>query len=319
MIDWRPTASQESRHCRAQLLFDIRVFFSDRDVLEVDTPVLSQHTVTDVYIQSFQAVHDVNQEKQAYYLQTSPEYAMKRLLASGSGSIYQIAKAFRSGERGRQHNPEFTLLEWYRVHFDHHQLMDEMDSFLQQMLGARSAYRMSYQALWEQRLGVDPLHCEQVTLQTLAKQYRFQGANQCMDRDALLQFLFSVALEPHIGWDAPCFVYDFPASQAGLAKIAVDTPEVAQRFEVYVNGLELANGFCELQDSQEQALRFKRDLAKRRVQNLPMVEMDQRFLAALEAGLPDCSGVALGIERLLMLKMNTHDIREVMDFPWKHA
>lgn len=294
---------------RAEYLRQIREFFHARGVLEVETPLLCPTTGTDVYIDSIQA----QANEQLCFLQTSPEYAMKRLLVEGIGDCYQMGKAFRDHEHGRQHNVEFTLLEWYRLGFDHHALMDEVDELLQLILKSLPAERLSYQALFEQHLAIDPHTVTVDKLQGLAKHYGIFDALgvDCLNKDNWLMLLMSHVIEPKLGFDAPCFIYDYPATQASLAKIRGD---VGERFEVYVKGIELANGFHELQDATEQRERFEHDLRVRAANQQFLPPMDHAFLAALERGLPACSGVALGIDRLMMLAMNERTIDAVISF-----
>jgi len=288
---------------RAAILQKIRDFFCKRNVLEIETPLLRQATVTDPYIDSIPA--SVNQ--QTHFLQTSPEYAMKQLIASGVGDCFQICKAFRDDEQGRLHNNEFTLLEWYRLGFDHHQLMTEMDELLQLTLNAPQAIRLSYQQLFKKHLNLNPHETSITQLQNKAKEHGvYDSLHQaCSTIDEWLMLLLAELIEPKLGFDAPCMIYDYPTSQAALAKIANNK---AQRFEVYVNGIELANGFNELTNAKEQRLRFEKDLAIRQQLNKVMPPIDQHFLAALEKGLPDCAGVALGVDRLVMLALGEKSI-----------
>lgn len=317
--DWQPTASATQLRQRAALITKIRQFFADRDVLEVETPALSQATVTDVHLQTFKT-HFVGPgfaKGQDLYLMTSPEFHMKRLLAAGSGSIYQIGKAFRNEEFGRHHNPEFTMLEWYRVGFDHHDLMDEMDTLLQNLLSCQPAERMTYQEAFQSVLGVCPLEGSMRELKDAAASLGLQDiAEPEEDRDTLLQLLFSVGVEAKIGQgDHPAFVYDFPASQAALAQINPKDARVAERFEVYFKGIELANGFHELADGEEQLRRFEEDNVKRVKMGLSPQPIDLHFVDALKAGFPDCAGVALGVDRVIMLALNAKHIEEVIAFP----
>lgn len=316
--DWRPTATFDTLRLRARILAEIRTFFSSRGVLEVETPSLSHGTVTDLHLASLETRCQVGGERQTLYLQTSPEFAMKRLLAAGSGPIFQLARAFRDDESSRRHNPEFTLLEWYRPGFDHHALMDEMDELLAAVLRTEKAERLSYGELFETRLGVDPHRAEVAEL--LAASERAGLAPPAdLDRDALLDFLMSFHLEPTLGRGRPTFLFDYPASQAALSRVRPGHPPVAERFEVYLEGMELANGFHELTDAGEQRRRFGADLARRRERGLPAVAIDERFLAALTAGLPACSGVALGVDRLVMVAAGAGEISEVLAFPAERA
>ncbi|MBN7826101.1 elongation factor P--(R)-beta-lysine ligase [Bowmanella dokdonensis] len=314
---WRPTISIGNLRARARVLAQVRTFFAERDVLEVETPVLSNGTVTDEHLHSFSTefVGPGAAGGKTLYLQTSPEYAMKRLLAAGSGPIYQICKAFRNEEAGRCHNPEFTMLEWYRPDFDHFDLMDELDALMQLVCHTEKADRISYQQVFIDCLGLDPLTATLEALRTVAANLGHgELAEREADRDTLLQLLFCDGVERQIGRHVPCFVYDFPASQAALARLNPDDSRVARRFELYFRGLELANGFHELTDPLEQKQRFDQDNQKREVQGRPVRPIDPNLLAALEAGLPDCAGVAVGVDRLLMLAMDTQRISDVISF-----
>jgi lysyl-tRNA synthetase class 2 len=315
--DWRPSASFDALRVRAETLASIRGFFSDRAVLEVETPALSAAAATDVHIHSLSCRPDLG-DGRPLFLQTSPEYAMKRLLAAGSGPIFQICRAFRDGEAGRRHNPEFTMLEWYRPGWDHHRLMDEVDELLAAVLGTPRSERLSYAEAFQRHAGVDPHRAPDAEL--AARVAKLEPPDPAgLDRDDLLNLLLSHVVEPRIGLDRPTFLYDFPASQAALARVRPADPPVAERFEVFVNGTELANGFHELADAAEQRRRFEHDVAERRRRGLPVVPLDDRLLAALEAGLPDCAGVALGIDRLIMLRLGTRDIAETIAFPIDRA
>lgn len=320
-VSWRPTASTESLRARARLIADIRTFFAERHVLEVETPVLSHSTVTNPHIGSIPALFKAfgASEEKTLYLQTSPEYAMKRLLATGLGSIYQMNKAFRQGEIGHIHNPEFTMLEWYRLGFDHHQLMDEMDELLQIILKCSPADRISYTDLFKQHLEIDPHEVNVATLVKCANSKNISLSGALPDRDVWLDLLWTHCIEPVVGQEKPIFLYDFPASQASLSKVRQENPPVASRFEVYFKGVELANGFHELQDAAEQAKRFNQDLAYRKEHGLAEMPVDQRLLAALENGLPDCAGVALGVDRLIMLALGCKSVSEVMSFTFSEA
>lgn len=300
----------------------IRRFFSDRGVLEVDTPAMSQATVTDIHLVPFQT-HFVGPgaaQGMTLYMMTSPEYHMKRLLAAGSGPIYQLGKSFRNEESGRHHNPEFSMLEWYRPHYDMYRLMNEVDDLLQQVLECDSAETLSYQQAFIRHLDMDPLSADKVQLREVAAKLDLSNvADQEEDRDTLLQLLFTFGVEPNIGRDKPTFVYHFPASQASLAQISTEDHRVAERFEVYYKGIELANGFHELTDAREQRMRFEQDNRKRAAMGLPEHPLDENLLAALEHGLPDCSGVALGVDRLIMLALKAERLSEVIAFPVDRA
>ncbi|MCE7537516.1 elongation factor P--(R)-beta-lysine ligase [Aliivibrio fischeri] len=320
--NWMPSASIEQLQQRADILAAIRSFFFKRKVMEVDTPAMSHATVTDVHLHTFQTdfIGPGYADGTHLYFMTSPEFHMKRLLAAGSGCIYQINKAFRNEEAGRYHNPEFTMLEWYRLGFDHHDLMDEMNELLTLVLKCDNAERMTYQEAFIQVLGVCPLEASMDELRAVAAPLGLSDiADIEEDRDTLLQLLFSMGVEVKIGQDVPAFVYDFPASQAALAKINPSDPRVAERFEVYFKGIELANGFHELDNAKEQLMRFEEDNAKRKSMGLIEQPIDYHLIAALEAGLPNCSGVALGIDRLIMLAMGEKHIEQVTAFPFDRA
>ncbi|PCJ50243.1 MAG: elongation factor P lysine(34) lysyltransferase [Gammaproteobacteria bacterium] len=316
--DWQAIASQDVLIARANMLAKIRQFFSNKNILEVDTPSLSKGTITDIYLDalSTRSKH-LNKGQTPLYLQTSPEFAMKRLLASGMGSIYQICRAFRDDETGRYHNPEFLMLEWYRVNFNHLQLMAEMDELLVMVLDTEPADIITYQALFLEILGVDPLEDSNECFQKLVTE-KANGPT-LTDRDELLHCLFAVLIEPQLGKKRPLMVCDFPASQSSLARLSKQDPRVSERFEVYYKGIELANGFHELKDADEQRKRFEQDNAQRLKLNKTQRPLDERLLAALQSGIPDCAGVALGLDRLLMLKLNKKSIQEVMPFPIDRA
>lgn len=320
--DWKPSASIASLKQRAQIIASVRQFFSQRDVWEADTPALSQATVTDIHLHTFstQFVGPGFANGQTLYCMTSPEFHMKRLLAAGSGCIYQINKAFRNEESGRFHNPEFTMLEWYRVGFDHHALMDEMSELLQRILPITECDKTTYQQAFIAQLSLCPLESNIEQLQQKVAELGMADlAHSESDRDTLLQILFSVGVEPNIGQQVPVMVYDFPASQAALAKINDSDPRVADRFEVYFKGVELANGFHELQNADEQLRRFEQDNQKRQSMGLPQQPIDHHLIAALQAGLPHCAGVALGVDRLVMLATQATHIDEVLAFPVSRA
>lgn len=322
MLSWQPTATMEMLQFRAHIFQKIRTFFNDRNVLEVDTPLLSRGTITDPNIISLEAeIHGLGKNAEKFYLQTSPEFAMKRLLCAGSGSIYQICKAFRDGEAGRRHNPEFTMVEWYRIGFDLTALMDEMDEFLFTIIGANKAERMSYREVFLRYCDIDPFTASIADLRRCAEQQGLTALPELndRDRDPWLDLLISHCIEPHLGIAQPTFLYDFPASQAALAKIRLDEFPVAERFEVYINAMELANGFHELSDSAEQRQRFESDLEKRQRFGIKPVTIDENFLAALNHGLPACAGVAVGIDRLIMIAAKVQSLAEVVSFPIQRA
>ena len=332
---WPPSASLELIKLRANTLQKIRTFFEIKEVLEVDTPTLSCSTVPDPFIDSFQTRYiplTQTMQTENYYLHTSPEFPMKRLLASGSGSIYQISKVFRQGESGRRHNPEFTLLEWYRENWNHHQLMDEVSCLLNELLSPyidlSEACFMTYQTAFEENFCINPHTASKEELIACTEKVGLGNVlDKEEDKDRFLELLFSHKIEPALGSmggtdnDKPylCFLYHYPASQASLAKIGLENGQpVAERFEVFINGMELGNGFHELNDSKEQKSRFEADNRFRKASGQSEIPLDERFLASLDH-LPECAGVALGIERLLMVMSQSQHINEVMAFPFDRA
>ncbi|MEY4376713.1 MAG: hypothetical protein RJB26_1263 [Pseudomonadota bacterium] len=326
MTDWRPTASLEALRLRAGLLETVRAYFREQGVLEVETPALAAAAVTDVHLASLE-VHGMGAPR---YLHTSPEYHMKRLLAAGSGDIWQAARVFRGEELSHRHNVEFTLLEWYRVGFNLEALVADIDALLRRCLAAPRAAQgaplgparvMTHREAFLEHADVDS---QQATLeQLLAAAELHLGTLPAglQDRDTVLDLLLGVVVAPCLGRGEITYLVDWPASQAALARLrpAADGTPVAARVEAYVDGLELCNGFEELTDAAEQRERFERDAARRSAAGLPVPAMDERFLAALEHGLPPCSGVAVGFDRVAMLAAGTRDIREVLAFPYDHA
>lgn len=317
-IAWKPGASWEVLRLRAELLAKIRAFFTARSVLEVETPVLSRAGITDPQLLSLSTRLQLPgaAASQVLYLQTSPEFAMKRLLASGSGPIYQIARVFRDGESGRLHNPEFTLIEWYQPDHDHHALMDEAESLVADLIDLGACQRMSYSEAFVTQAGFDPhrektsklaLHAERLGLHL--------GGDAMHDPHIYLDLILSHVVAPRLGKGQPCFIYDYPVRQAALARIRDDDPPVAERFELFVHGMELASGYHELADPIEQRRRFESDLEGRRRSGAPEMPIDERLLEALAHGLPPCAGCALGFDRLVMLAAGARDIQEVLAFP----
>ncbi|RUR12411.1 elongation factor P--(R)-beta-lysine ligase [Legionella sp. km772] len=312
---WQPAASLETLRQRAELLTQIRHFFTTRQYLEVDTPVMAHYGVTDPYLSNIKAYF----RNKPYCLQTSPEYHMKRLLAAGSGPIFQLAKVFRDDELGRWHNPEFTLLEWYQLDINHHQLMDEMDLFLQTIAHSQPMLRKTYQEAFIEACDVDPFNTSVLELQKILERHHLANvlAPQETDLDQYLFLLMSHVVEPFLAQeDLPVAVYHFPPSQAALAQV---NQGVAERFEIYYRGIELANGFHELTDVTAQEMRFVQDRLQRQKLGFDPVDSDPWLLQALAHGLPSCSGVALGIERLLALTLNKSSISEVMAFNVERA
>lgn len=316
---WRPSASQAALKSRAQQLAFVRGFFAEREVLEVETPVLGRHGVTDLNLDGIKA--DVSVPGcHGGWLQTSPEYHMKRLLAAGSGSIYQVSRVFRNGERGSRHNPEFSLLEWYRVGFDDAALMTEVADLVCGWLGCGRPQTVSYREAMQAGAGLDPFEASDQALRQRCAQWLDASQLEALDRDGCLDLLMSFAVEPDLGRDVPTFIVGYPASQAALARVSEQEGHaVAHRFELYVDGLELCNGYWELADADEQRRRFDADNRLRELAGKPVMAVDQAFLNAIEAGLPDCAGVALGLDRLLMLKLGAREIAEVLTFPVERA
>jgi elongation factor P--(R)-beta-lysine ligase len=318
-VNWEPSGELHILRKRAELLDTVRRFFSQRNVLEVETPLLASSGITDPSIEPLIVEKGASVAAGSRYLQTSPEYAMKRLLAAHKQPIYQITRAFRDGEAGARHNPEFSILEWYRPGYSHHDLMDEVAELISACLGERPVARHSYRTLFLQRLEIDPMLATDDELQSLARKYVEVGDLEG-DRDLWLDLIVSHVLEPELAKEGACFVYDYPASQAALSKIVTEGDvELGQRFELYVDGLELANGYCELTDPVEQRRRFEADNVRRRNQGLQERPLDENLLQALEQGLPECSGVALGLDRLLMVMTGSADIRKVLAFDWERT
>jgi len=321
--DWRSSASPDALKLRADSLSRIRGFFSARQVLEVETPLLSQYGTTDPHIDSLRVLSCYSDGQR--YLHTSPEFAMKRLLASGSGAIYQVCKVFRDAEIGRRHNPEFSLLEWYRPGFDQLVLMAEVDELVRELLAGHmelgETLTLRYDAAFQQYLGIDPLS---TPVSELAQQAREHGIDIEMDhaeeqRDDWLDLLISQLIEPQLPKQQPVFISHFPASQASLARLDPADGRFAHRFELYLGGMELANGFHELTDATEQATRFRTERGRRRDEGKWDVPEDRHLLAAMQHGLPDCAGVALGLDRVLMLALGSNDIFDVIAFPYTRA
>ena len=322
--DWRPTASRAMLELRAALLARARSFFAARGLLEVDTPIVVNAPVTDVHIHSarvrLETADSGPAASEPYFLHTSPEYAMKRLLAAGLGDIYQICHVVRALERGRLHNAEFTLIEWYRSDFTLDKLMSEVEALVRELLGqprARASERLTYREAFLQVLALDPLAATPEELAQRARQTGFTGSTT--DRDELLELLMATVVGPRLGRAGLTFVHGYPASQAALARLDPADARTAQRFELYCEGVELANGFHELSCANEQRARFERDLEERRRRGLPEAFIDEHLLAALSAGIPDCCGVALGFDRTLMLAAGAERIDAVLPFPIERA
>lgn len=304
------------------MLRSIRQFFAERGVLEVETPLLCQTTGTDPNLSPFASRFQLpgQAEGSLRFLQTSPEFAMKRLLASGSGAIYQICKAFRNEESGRYHNPEFTLLEWYRPGFSLENLIDEIEALIFKLTSLKKpSERISYTQAFLNHAKVNPIKAPIRELAECAHQHRLDDAGSLCGKDRAnwLDFLFNHIVQPHLGQDRLSFVFDYPACMPSLAR--KKDPHCVERVEVFLNGTELANGYRELLDPIEQERRFDADLAVRRNKGLLLPPKDRKLLSALTHGLPDCSGVALGLDRLLMQIANVQTIDEVLTFPMHRA
>ena len=320
-MTWQLGCELEALKQRAHLLNIIRHFFSEKAVLEVDTPLLSHSSVTDLHLASVTAQLSLpgHASVKRMYLQTSPEFAMKRLLASGSGAIYQIAKCFRDGERGKRHNPEFTMLEWYRPGFNLQDLMDEVAELLFLVARLPTPEKITYQQAFQRYLNIDPHSEGDESLSLLAKD-KTGICGDDLSRDDCLDLLLTHCVEPKLGYDKPVFMTEYPASQASLAKVKErDGVFLAQRFELYMNGLELANGYDELVDADEQLKRFEADNEARKAHGLPEIPVDCNLVEALKFGLPECSGVALGLDRLQMVIQGTQCIDDVISFAIERA
>ncbi len=312
---WQPACPMDVLAKRAEMLRQIRLFFADRHVMEVDTPLLCSTTATDPHLASIAVPLP---EGGTRFLQTSPEFPMKRLLAAGSGAIYQIAHAFRQGERGQRHNPEFSMLEWYRPGMSEFDLMDEVEALVAVAGVKLPVHRYSYQALFQTFAGLDPFAETDARLTRQAMALSGLSESDVTDRDVALDVILTHGIEPEINALGLVFVYHFPASQAALAKVTeVAGLRVAQRFELYVRGMELANGYNELVDGDEQQARFEMDVARRSTLGLPPVPVDERLCSALRAGLPACAGVAMGLDRLLMAVADASRIEDVLAFPFE--
>lgn len=345
VVDYKPINISVIEQ-RADLLSKIREFFKQERVLEVDTPLLCKYAGTAVHLDPFICIEpeeyqtksnflDVNCNHNFKFLQTSPEYAMKRLLVSGSPDIFQICKAFRSNEIGNLHNPEFTILEWYRLGFDHHKLMENVGNLLNFSLTVNDQHnfsnniiykhcKYSYREIFIKYLSCDPIIASLSELKKLVKD-NINLSKDFLDglyKQDCQELLFNHFVEPNLlGEDKIWFIYDYPIEQAALSKIVLDQNNdlVAQRFEVYINGIELANGYHELLDVDSQKQRFLEDQARRKQLGKIHIPIDEYFMSALEQGLPSCSGVALGVDRLLMLKIKAKSLKEVILFPWEIA
>jgi elongation factor P--(R)-beta-lysine ligase len=323
--DWRPTASHATLALRARLLARVRRHFADTDALEVETPALVRAAVTDVHLESMLVVDEPSGSANAGWLQTSPEYAMKRLLCAGAPDVYQVCRVFRAAERGSNHNPEFTMVEWYRLGWDHHALMRDVERLVHAALDEASrdwapSDSVTYRDAFRRALGVDPLAAAPAAIAAALEAAGVPLPESMRAaapvRDELLDLALGTVVAASFPNDRLTFLYDFPASQAALARV---DGAVASRFEAFWGPLELANGFHELGDAMEQRARFEQDRARRRERAQPDRDADERFLAALEHGLPPCAGVALGFDRLVMVAAGKTRIDDVLAFPYERA
>jgi elongation factor P--(R)-beta-lysine ligase len=321
--DWRPTAAFKALKLRAELYALIRRFFAERGVLEVETPILSQAGNTDPNIESLSLEFQgpVTAGERRRWLRTSPEFPLKRLLAAGVGDCYELGRVFRNGEAGRRHNPEFTMLEWYRLGMDHRQLMEECADLVQAamaLVGKRTTVRAtSYRDLYRDRFGFDAHTASEAEIHAPLAMFELDASG--LGRDDLLDLLMTHLIQPMLPANRVLLVYDYPASQCALARIRDGEPPVTERFELYLGQFEVANGYHELCDATEQRTRFERDLLVRHERRVAKPPLDQRLLAGLGEGLPPCAGVALGVDRLLMAMLGASDIAEVLAFPFAQA
>lgn len=317
---WQPSCSIELLQKRARMLQCIRVFFAERNVLEVETPLLGHACGTEPQLDFFTTTLDFAKPEKLF-LQTSPEFAMKRLLAAGSGSIYQICKAFRNKEVGRFHNPEFTMLEWYRIGFDLNDLMDEVETLFAELSEDKFAApkRLSYAQTFAQHTGLNALEFSFETYSEFSIQHEIPEAiTFCGKNHALwLDYLFSFFVQPNLS--ELCLVYGYPACQSALARLNIENLLIADRFEVFLNGVELGNGFYELSDFKEQNRRFDTEIETRKTENLAEIIKDERLISALKAGFPDCAGIAIGLDRLLMILTEAETISDVLSFNSERA
>jgi lysyl-tRNA synthetase class 2 len=320
MQDWRPSAGIAVLRQRARMREAVRTFFHGRGLLEVETPVALAATVTDVQVESHALAGTPRR-----YLQTSPEYPMKRLLAAGSGDIFQLCPVFRAGESSRLHNPEFTMIEWYRLGLDLPAIMAETTQLATTVFQAAGrepgpVESLGYAQAFQRELGIDPLEARIEALVELARAHGLADSSiAAATRDDLLDFLIATRVGPALGRGGFACLHHFPASQAALAQLEPADPRTALRFELYAEGIELANGYVELADAREQRHRFEADLAERRRRGMAEPPVDERLLAAMESGLPACAGVAMGFDRVAMLALRASSIAEVMAFDWQRA
>lgn len=313
---WQPTSSIHNIKERAKFINKIRSFFANKNITEVFTPILAPSTTPDAYIESFTTQYTgYSNNNGKLYLQTSPEFAMKRLLAANIGDIWQLFTSFRNGEAGKKHNPEFTMLEWYRVGIDHFTLMQEVDEFMQYMLGTSPANKTTYKELFKKYININPHSISYNELKSIILDKEILTDFENLAKDDLLDILFTNLIEPNIAIDKPLAVYNFCESQAALSKIVSEHGErVAQRFEFYYKGFELANGYNELTDADEQERRFTAENNLRIENSKQPVDIDYKLIEALKSGMPECAGVAIGIDRLFMLALESENIADAISF-----
>ena len=314
--DYHPSMSLKMAHKRAQMLIQIRQFFAERQVLEVQTPLMSKAGNTDVFVPSISTNVTVQDKPQTHYLHTSPEFAMKRMLASWKVAIYQICPVFRDNEVGSRHNSEFTMLEWYRPGFDLEALAAELSDLLTTVYGqSQNLTYYSYSKAFIDYVGIHPLTASLETIKAAAEKNALGGLDLGEDRQGWLDVLFSHLVEPNLGYQSPTLITDYPPATAALAKVETDEQgnEVAKRFELYINGIEIANAYDELADGAALQARFEADNEERARRGLPIMPIDERLVAACDH-LPACSGIALGIDRLLMVVTGAKSIDEVIGF-----
>ncbi|MBX9923109.1 MAG: EF-P lysine aminoacylase GenX [Rhabdochlamydiaceae bacterium] len=299
---------------RAYMLSQVRSFFRSKNVLEVDTPLLSHSAPIDEHID----IMSVDLQNTKGYLHSSPEYAMKRLLSLGIGDIFQLSHVFRLGEIGRLHNPEFTMIEWYRTRLSFETFIEETVSLIQLFLGPYPYKHISYREAFRKYAHIDYVHASVQDLLQCATSHGIDlSSPSSWDFDALLQLLMGSVIEPHLGQEEITVLGDYPSSQAALAKTEQKGDEkVAKRFEIYFQGIELANGYLELTDGKEQRTRFLQSNEKRQKAGKESLPIDEHFLEALEKGFPECCGVAVGFDRLLMLKQKASSLKEILPFSW---
>jgi len=321
--DFRPTARWENLRLRAGLLRRLREFFDRHGFLEVETPILSADTVVDRHLDPFstEIPHGPGEPPLRLWLQTSPEFAMKRLLAAGGRAIYQVTRVFRLDEQGPLHNPEFTMVEWYRVGDGLDEGIQLTSDLCDALLKRGPAERLTYRAAFQEHVGVDPHTADADTLISAAQRWGIvsPASLSSQDRDGWLDLLLSERVRPHLGQKRPVILYDYPATQAALARVRADEPPVAERFELFVSGIELANGYHELLDPAELRRRNARANAQRQADGKPPLPEQSRLLAAMQSGLPPAVGVSLGFDRLVMLAAGAKSLSEVMAFPFDRA